>query len=78
MKRVLVTGGGGFVGKAILKRLANQGIELVSLAGATTPSCGLWGGNPPEDLADKDAVMKAVAGCDVVFHGGAGGDLGRL
>ncbi|HBU47236.1 MAG TPA: 3-beta hydroxysteroid dehydrogenase [Myxococcales bacterium] len=69
MKRVLVTGGGGFVGKAILKRLANQGIELVSLARGDYPELRALGVETHRgDLADKDAVMKAVAGCDVVFH----------
>lgn len=68
-RRVLVTGGGGFVGKAILERLAGGDMELVSLARGDYPELRAMGVETHQgDLADEAAVMKAVEGCDLVFH----------
>jgi nucleoside-diphosphate-sugar epimerase len=56
----LVTGGGGFVGRAVVNQLLARG-DYPDLA-----ECGVevWRG----DLADATVVAQACAGCDVVFH----------
>lgn len=67
--KVLVTGGGGFLGKAIVKQLLERGYEIRSYsrnrykeleALQVDQVCG--------DLNDFDAVSTAVQGCDIVFH----------
>jgi nucleoside-diphosphate-sugar epimerase len=69
MPNVLVTGGGGFLGKAIVARLVARG-ELVRIL-QRSPSSNLaalgvecHAGN----ITDADAVDRAVAGCESVIH----------
>lgn len=74
--RVLITGGTGFIGSRLALRCQQRGDEVVILAQANTPAeqenvdklkkQGLTVvlGN----VGDKEAVRKAVAGCQVVFH----------
>jgi nucleoside-diphosphate-sugar epimerase len=71
--RILVTGGSGFVGSALLKRLRGQGeiprVFLRRPAAAGSAAEGLdavYG-----DLGEPDAVDRAVAGVEVVYHVGA-------
>ena len=58
MKRVLVTGGSGFVGGQLVRRLVAEGMEPVVLQRAET------------DLRDQAAVFNAVrqARPAIVFH----------
>lgn len=69
--RVLVTGGGGFLGSHIAKRLAAGG-ESVTVIGRRRYSL-----LPQEiesiavDLRDRQAVLKICEGMDAVFHSGA-------
>jgi len=67
--KALVTGGGGFLGLLIVKRLRERGIEVRSFSRSSYPV--LESLNVEQingDLGDDMAVSAAVAGCDVVFH----------
>jgi len=69
--RAFVTGGGGFIGGAVIRRLLAEGHEVRTLVrpGEATP---LLEGLPVErvggDLADPDALRRGCEGCDWVFH----------
>lgn len=67
--KALVTGGGGFLGKAIIKRLVARGDEVRSFSRNPHPALtelGVehWRG----ELSDAEAVKSAAEGCDIVFH----------
>jgi nucleoside-diphosphate-sugar epimerase len=67
--KALVTGGGGFIGKAIVQALRARGDEVSTLARGEYPEltalgCAVHRG----DLSDAAAVRRAAEGCDVVFH----------
>jgi nucleoside-diphosphate-sugar epimerase len=66
---VLVTGGGGFLGSAIVRLLRERGLEVRSLARRRTAWLDEMGvAQHQGDVADYDVVSWAVAGCAVVFH----------
>ncbi len=70
--KALVTGGGGFLGSAIARHLLDRGDRVHSFSRGDYPKLRASGiGILRGDLADKSAVMKAVEGCDAVFHVGA-------
>lgn len=74
-RRALVTGGGGFLGKAIVRQLIEAGSAVVSFSRAPHPELGAWGAKHVcGDLADEAQVLKAVEGCDTVFHVAAKAD----
>ena len=67
--RALVTGGGGFLGGAIVGRLLARGDTVVSFARGDYPTLAARGVRVMRgDLADPEAVSAAAAGCEVVFH----------
>jgi len=67
--KALVTGGGGFLGLAIVKRLVEQGTTVGSFSRQRHDQLDALGVEQRQgDLADESAVSQAVAGCDVVFH----------
>ena len=67
--KVLVTGGGGFLGNAIAKRLLKRGDHVRSFSRGDYPEMRASGVDVQRgDLVDKNAVMTAVEGCDAVFH----------
>lgn len=67
--KVLVTGGGGFVGKAIVKRLTARGDQVHTLARSNYPELDKLGALQFHgDLADPSAVEAAAKGCDLVIH----------
>jgi nucleoside-diphosphate-sugar epimerase len=78
--RALVTGGGGFLGGAIVRRLRERGDEVHSFSRGRYPALDALG--VPQiagDLADPAAVAAAAGGCDIVFHVAAkAGVAGRL
>src|SRR5262249_24117831 len=67
--KALVTGGGGFLGKAIVQRLLARGDQVRSFARGTYPELQTLGATVLQgDFADPEAVKDAAAGCDIVFH----------
>mgnify|MGYP000845356562 FL=1 len=66
---VLVTGGGGFLGRAIVQRLRERGDRVRSLARNLYPELEALGVEQLRgDLADAATVTEAAAGCELVFH----------
>ncbi len=67
--RALVTGGGGFLGLAIVKKLRARGDEVRSFSRGAHPALGELGAESVRgDLADAAAVLQAARACDIVFH----------
>ena len=67
--RSLVTGGGGFLGGAIVRRLIENGDEVRTLQRGEYPELEALGVECFRgDIADPEIVDLAVAGCDRVFH----------
>lgn len=82
MKKVLITGAGGFIGSHLAEALVRRGDRVRAFIRYS--STGSWGwleAAAPEvrreldvvrgDLKDADAVNKAVRGTDLVYHLGA-------
>jgi nucleoside-diphosphate-sugar epimerase len=68
-KRVLVTGGGGFLGSAVVKLLVQRGDKVRSFSRKRYPELEKLGVEQFQgDLADREAVMRAVVGMETVFH----------
>jgi nucleoside-diphosphate-sugar epimerase len=71
-QEVLVTGGGGFLGGAIVRHLLDAGFRVRSFARGDYPDLAALGVTVIRgDLADQKAVEAACAGCSVVFHNAA-------
>jgi len=68
-KSILVTGGGGFLGHAIVRKLLAKGHRVTSFSRGSHPELDAMGVTQHlGDLADAYAVKKAVDGKDAVFH----------
>lgn len=72
-KKILITGGAGFIGSHLVEVLANNGNEVVVLDNL------LRGNKIPsetfkkitflnEDVTNLDSVLNASIGCDMIFH----------
>ena len=69
MKKALITGGGGFVGSAIVKKLLEIGVEPVVVGRQTYPELIALGVEVRQgDIRDRDFLVKACRDCDTVFH----------
>ncbi|MGC6423619.1 MAG: NAD-dependent epimerase/dehydratase family protein [Lentimonas sp.] len=67
--RVLVTGGGGFVGGYVVERLLARGYEVRSIGRSAQPSLEASGVEVVQgDLSDASVVEKACDRVDAVFH----------
>ena len=67
--KALVTGGGGFLGRAIVRLLLEDGVEVCSFSRRAHADLDALGVEHRQgDLADGHAVAAALAGCDIVYH----------
>jgi len=70
--KVLVTGGTGFTGKALVRRLLDMGHEVVALdykEGLKTRELRDWGAEVVlGSVTDEEVVRRAMAGVEVVHH----------
>lgn len=67
--RALVTGGGGFLGRAIVEHLLREGHDVAILARGSYPEVEALGATTLRgDICDPATVTRAVEGRDVVFH----------
>ena len=68
-KNILVTGGGGFLGKAIVRHLLAKGHRVASFSRGKYPELNALGVNQLSgDIANAGAVKDAFRGRDAVFH----------
>jgi nucleoside-diphosphate-sugar epimerase len=68
-QKALVTGGGGFLGKVIVRKLVEQGVKVRSFSRGSYPELEKLGVEVVRgDIAEYSDVLKAVSGCDLVFH----------
>jgi nucleoside-diphosphate-sugar epimerase len=67
---VLVTGGSGYLGQAIVRALVKRGHEAVVFARHATSS-GLPGRLIDGDIRDREAVRRAAEGVDGIIHSAA-------
>jgi nucleoside-diphosphate-sugar epimerase len=66
---VLVTGGGGFLGQAVVRQLLDKDHRVRVLNRSRYPELEALGVDCLRgDLADAQAIDRAVAGCDAVIH----------
>ena len=69
IKNILVTGGGGFLGKAIIKNLLEKRCNVTSFSRNFYPELEKIGVKQIQgDIADKKAVTKAFENMEAVFH----------
>ena len=73
MKKVLITGGSGFLGHHLIKELCSRGIEIIVYD--TVESEYIKGYHDTDlvqfvkgDIRDIEALDSAMEGCDTVFH----------
>jgi nucleoside-diphosphate-sugar epimerase len=70
--KALVTGGGGFLGGAIVRQLVARGAKVRAFSRRDYPALQALGVEQRMgDLADARAVAAAAEGCDIVFHAAA-------
>lgn len=74
--RVLVTGGAGFIGSTLCRRLSAESFDVVALDDLSDGSLDNLNGVDgirfvQADLRDEAAVLDAARGCSAIFHQGA-------
>jgi len=69
VKRVFVTGAGGFLGYALCRALRAAGIDVIGFARSDYPELKAIGVTLIQgDIADLNGLSDAMLGCDLVFH----------
>lgn len=69
IKSALVTGGGGFVGKALVKQLVASGVHVRVVGRNTYPDLEALGVNCYQgNICNRDVMDTASKGVDAVFH----------
>lgn len=74
MTKALVTGGSGFLGRHLVRELANRKIQTVVVdqtpfnAGLCPPASRHYIQPVAGDIRDSRILIKAMKGCDLVFH----------
>lgn len=71
VKRAFVTGGSGFMGRALIRSLVKDGVEVYALARspAAADAVQKLGALPARgDLNDVSVLRTRMGGCDVVYH----------
>jgi nucleoside-diphosphate-sugar epimerase len=71
MKNAFVTGGSGFVGQPLIRRLAAQNVRVVALARSEAAADAVKKAGAEArrgDLLDERAITEGMRGCDTVFH----------
>ena len=67
--KAFVTGGGGFVGSAIVRQLADAGIEVAVFGRNNYPSIEKLGVRQFQgNILDSDRLIRSMQGYDTVFH----------
>ncbi|MEM1080942.1 MAG: NAD-dependent epimerase/dehydratase family protein [Pseudomonadota bacterium] len=67
--KILVTGGGGFLGRGVIRALQSEGHELATLNRSAYPDLEQQGTTCHRgDIGDADAVMTACSRMDAVIH----------
>lgn len=67
--KVLVTGGGGFLGSAICRQLLQRGDEVIAFQRSPAPAIEALGARVAQgDLADPGLLEAAAEGCEAVIH----------
>jgi nucleoside-diphosphate-sugar epimerase len=72
--KAFVTGGTGFIGSRVIKRLRGRGDDVIALVRTPSKATDLLDGGVElveGDLSSDDAIRRGVEGADVVFHIGA-------
>ena len=63
-KKILVTGGTGFIGKEIAAAYAKRGVEVIGIARHPKEVPGVVAG----DVVDPAPWAHHMDGCDIVYH----------
>lgn len=67
--KALVTGGGGYIGRHVVKRLLDRGDEVTVLGRRAYPEVEAWGAKGVQaDIATDTDLAPLVDGMDIVFH----------
>ena len=70
--KILVTGGGGFLGQVLCRGLVERGHAVTSFNRNRYDVLDTLGVRQRQgDLADRDVVIAAAHGCDAIFHNAA-------